>query len=137
VVCALLLALLSLLTPKKTIKSIQVGNTILNKIEIADTNVKREQGLSGRSSIESNYGMLFIFDTPARYSFWMKDMNFPIDIIWLDANLKVVGLKKEAKPESYPQAFTPEENALYVLEVFSGFIQKENLKIGDHLKFRK
>lgn len=136
-VCALLLSAFSLFTPKNKIKSIQVGNTVLDRIEIADTNAKRERGLSGRNSIEANYGMLFTFQTPAKYEFWMKDMNFAIDMIWLDADWKVVGLKKDAKPESYPEAFGPEENSLYVLEVVSGLIQKENLKIGDHVKFTK
>jgi uncharacterized protein len=119
------------------ITSIQVGNIVLNNIEIADTNIKKEQGLSGRGKIEANYGMLFVFKEPSKYSFWMKDMNFPIDMIWTDKNGAVVGLKSNATPESYPEAFGPEEEASYVLEVKEGLIEKENLKIGDSLKFLK
>ena len=77
----------------KNIKSIQIGSTVLNNIEIADTGKKREQGLSGKNNIGGDYGMLFIFEKPGFYAFWMKDMNFAIDIIWLDENYTVVGIK--------------------------------------------
>ena len=78
--------------------------------------------------------MLFVFDHPAQYPFWMKDMNFPIDIIWIDENLKVIFIKKNAVPESYPEVFTSPQNSKYVLEVVAGFSDKYNIKIGDKVE---
>src|SRR4051812_48326835 len=53
-------------------------------IEVADTPEARERGPSGRESLPQGSGVLFVFDAPATYGFWMKDMRFPIDIVWLD-----------------------------------------------------
>ena len=102
---------------------------------MALTDTKREQGLSARVVLAENNGMLFIFDRSGVYPFWMKDMNFPIDIIWLDENLKVVYIKKDARPESYPDVYGSEKKAKYVLEVSSGFSEKNNLKVGDGVDF--
>ena len=115
------------------VKSIQVGNTILTNIEIANTPAKKEQGLSGRTEIGENYGMLFVFDKADTYAFWMKEMLVPIDIIWLNENFKVVGLKSRALPGSYPETYKPEQAAKYVLEVKAGIIEKEALKVGQEL----
>lgn len=109
------------------------GQTI--KVNLALTPVAQEQGLSGRKNLAEDAGMLFIFDKPAKYSFWMKNMNFPIDIIWLSKDLRVVYLKKNALPESYPETFTPGADAEYVLEVVAGFSEKNNLKEGDSAEF--
>ena len=110
-----------------------VGQDI--KVDLADTNESRAQGLSGRSDLKENEGMLFIFEHEGVYPFWMKDMNFDIDIIWINKDLKVVYVKKNATPESYPKTYIPSENAKYVLEVLSGFSDKNNLKIGDSVLF--
>ena len=109
------------------------GQTI--KVDLALTPKTQEQGLSGRTELKENEGMLFVFNKPSQYSFWMKDMNFPIDIIWLGEDLRIVYIEKEAKPESYPNAFTPDQKAKFVLEVMSGFSEKNNLKEGDIVKF--
>ena len=105
------------------------------KVDLAQTPNAQAQGLSGRSMLKNDGGMLFVFDHSDKYSFWMKDMNFHIDIIWLDQNMKVVYIKKNATPESYPDSFTPNQNAKYVLEVISGFSDKHNLKTGDNAEF--
>ena len=101
------------------------------KIEIADTPEAQSRGLSGRKSLPETEGMLFVFEQPGKYAFWMKDMNFAIDMIWLTEDLKVVFIKKNATPDSYPTSFVPEENAQYVLEVVSGFADKHGLEVGD------
>ncbi len=127
--------------PTHSISQVEIAGKVL-KIEIADTDAKRELGLSGHKMLTNDEGMLFIFDQPGRYAFWMKDMLFPIDIIWLaPQNIgevgisKVIYIQKNALPSSYPQTFGPNENSLYVLEVNSGFSEKNNLKIGDEVKF--
>ena len=105
------------------------------EVDLATTAPEQEQGLSGRTELGPNEGMLFVFDTPGKYSFWMKDMLFPIDMIWLAPDSRVVYVKKDARPESYPESFTPDEEAKYVLEIESGFSDKNNLKVGDRVEF--
>ena len=106
------------------------------KVDLATTAPEQEQGLSGRTELGPNEGMLFVFDAPGKYSFWMKDMLFPIDMIWLAPDSRVVYVKKDARPESYPESFTPNEEAKYVLEVSSGFWERYNLQIGDRAEFK-
>jgi len=121
--------------PKKSqIQFIKLGDEEI-KVEVVDTIESRAQGLSGKSSLEEDEGMLFVFDIAGVYPFWMKDMNFPIDIIWMDENQKVIYIKKNATPESYPESFWPKENSKYVLEVSSMFTNKHNIKLGDKLEF--
>jgi uncharacterized membrane protein (UPF0127 family) len=108
------------------------------KVELALTDEAQEQGLSGRSELKEDEGMLFVFDTPDNYSFWMKDMNFAIDIVWINEDQKVIYIEKSADPESYPETFGPNPSlgkTKYVLEVSSGFSVKNNLKAGDKIEF--
>ena len=105
------------------------------KVELALTEDARERGLSGRQNLNENEGMLFVFDHPGQYYFWMKDMNFPIDIIWISEDRKVIYIKKDAQPELYPETYGPEPDAKYVLEIASGFSEKNNLKEGDRVSF--
>ena len=104
-------------------------------MDVADTEVTQSQGLSGRSELLENGGMIFIFQNPDKYGFWMKDMLFPIDIIWIDQNFKIIHVEKSLLPSSYPKVFTPESLALYVLEIKAGEWEKLNLKIGDRVEF--
>lgn len=99
-------------------------------IELADTPEKRERGLSGRKELKSDRGVLFVFDEPGNYSFWMKDMNFPIDIIWISEDLKIVDIARSVKPESYPKTFEPRKPAKYVIEVNAGWSLKNGVQIG-------
>ncbi len=103
--------------------------------EIADTFSLRESGLSNRASIASDKAMLFIFETDDNHLFWMKDMNFAIDMIWLDSNKKVVHIAKKAAPESYPQTFGQSKNSRYVIEVKSGIADSIGLQVGDIVSF--
>jgi len=105
------------------------------KVELALTEAERGQGLSGRSGLNENEGMLFIFDKPGRYSFWMKNMNFAIDMIWIGEDSKIIYIKKDAKPENYLETYGPDQDAKYVLEVVSGFSEKNNLREGDKVLF--
>ena len=107
-------------------------------VDIARTDEQREQGLSGRIELKEDEGMLFVFEKGGKHPFWMKDMNFGIDIIWISEDKKVIYIKKNALPESYPEIYGLDasmENAKYVLEVVSGFSDKNNLKEGDSVDF--
>ena len=95
---------------------IQIGATTITA-EIADTQEKRELGLSGRPALPADQGMLFVFDQPGRHGFWMKDVNFPIDIVWLDENKRTISITKNLQPNSYPQLFYPPQDIKYALEI--------------------
>jgi uncharacterized membrane protein (UPF0127 family) len=101
-------------------------------VEVADTPAERGRGLSGREMLPENSGMLFIFDTPGRYGFWMYGMKFPLDIIWIDERLRVVYFVENAQPcVNICETYEPPADALYVLEVNAGFVKKYGLKVGD------
>ena len=100
-------------------------------VEIADTPAARTQGLSGRHELAPGTGMLFVFDRPDTYGFWMPDMYFSIDILWLDVNKRVVHIEPDVSPESYPESFSPPAPALYVLEVPSGWSREHGISVGD------
>ena len=105
------------------------------KAEIADNDEKRNTGLSGRKSLEKNDGMLFVFQLPSKYSFWMKDMRFPLDIIWIDENKKIIAISENISPETYPASFSPSEPVKYVLEVNAGWSETNEVGVGDVLEF--
>jgi len=90
------------------------------------------RGLSGRKSLEENQGMLFVYKNPKEISIWMKGMKFPLDIIWLGADKKVVYIEREAKPcDNNCQSI--KIHAQYVLEVNTG--SANSLAVGDQAKF--
>ncbi|MBU2632612.1 DUF192 domain-containing protein [Patescibacteria group bacterium] len=102
------------------------------QIEIAKSQKEKEIGLSKKNSLGNDKGMLFIFDKPGLYSFWMKNMKFPIDIIFLK-DKKVVTVYKNVKPSTLNinlQVFQPTEPADKVLEVNTGIAEKNNIKNG-------
>ena len=97
----------------------------------------REKGLSGRESLEENQAMLFTFDYADKYQFWMKDMKFPIDIIWLDENSRIVHIEENVSPDTYPKTSFPPQESLYVLEANAGFSDKNHLEVGKIINFSK
>ena len=105
-------------------------------LEVRDDEIGRVQGLSGRSSLSESSAMLFVFDIESdRYCFWMKDMKFDIDILWLDSKKRIVDAKYAASPSSYPEEFCPKSAARYVLELAAGQALKNGLIIGVQTKF--
>ena len=112
------------------LKKISVGGVPV-KVEIADTDEARINGLSNRDRIPENQGMLFVFETPGRYPIWMRNMRFPLDVYWIDTNGVIVDAWKNASPDSYPQIYEPRADASYILEVTAGFSELYNIDIGD------
>jgi len=105
-------------------------------VEVADTDEERGRGLSDREMLQEGWGMLFVFERPGRYSFWMYRMHFPLDIIWLDSEGYVVYVVEDAQPCSMDgpcKTYDPTSEAKYVLEVNAGWVKKVGLKIGDQL----
>ena len=98
--------------------------------EVVDTKASRELGLSGRTGLHVNEGMLFVFDVSGKYGFWMKDMLFPIDIVWINQNGVIVKSESNLEANSYPNTFINDVDASYVLEVASGSIERYGLYLG-------
>lgn len=117
--------------PRKTDK---IAYIIAEKAKIpvylADTEEKRIKGLGGLASIPRDYGMFFVFDYSDYISIWMKDMLFPIDILWIDENNKIVHMEKNISPDTYPKIFTPPVKARFVLEFNAGMSEFYDLRIG-------
>jgi uncharacterized membrane protein (UPF0127 family) len=101
---------------------------------VVDTERLRSRGLSNKSSLPEDEGMLFVFDESDIHSFWMKDMNFDIDIIWINENGSVVYIVQNASPESYPEFFTPTQESMYVWEVNAGFAAENGIDIGGRIE---
>ncbi len=116
--------------PSIYMKKISVGGTPI-RVEVADTEEKRVNGLSGRESLPKNQGMLFVFKKSGRYPIWMRNMKFPIDVYWLDGRGVIIDIWENAQPSSYPQVYKPKGDAYYILEVVSGFTEVYNVEIGD------
>ncbi len=114
--------------------TLKISNKTI-QVDLADTPATREQGLSGRVALAPDHGMLFVFENSDKYGFWMNEMNFSIDIIWIDEAKRVVHIEKNVSPESFPKIFTPTEPAKYVLEVSAGFSDLNGLMVGDPVDF--
>jgi uncharacterized membrane protein (UPF0127 family) len=102
--------------------------------EIVDTVESRELGLSGRNTLKEGRGMLFVFPQAGRYGFWMKDMNFPIDILWINEQGVVVHVVENAKPEDYPAQYVNTPDALYVLELSANRARALGIYLGVKLE---
>ena len=105
-------------------------------LEVADTDEARKLGLSGRPALAKNAGMLFVFPDSAPRSIVMRGMCFSIDIVWLDAEKRIVYIQENARPESYPsERFCPDAPAHYVIELSAGEAAAAGLRVGQELVF--
>lgn len=118
-------------------------------LQIASSSADRENGLSFKEKINDNEGMLFVFENAEVQKFWMKDMNFDLDIIWFistdNKKLKIVHVEKNVSKNSYnkevkhlTKIYQNPENfpANYVLEINAGLFDKLNLNIGDEFELK-
>lgn len=111
--------------------SVRIGNEKYRLIVVQDER-SRAQGLSGRSSLANDQAMLFKFDSEKEQCFWMKDMKFAIDIVWLNSRGEVVAVEKNVLPESYPANYCHKGQS--VIEFTSGQVEASRLQVGDRLK---
>jgi uncharacterized membrane protein (UPF0127 family) len=105
------------------------------RVGFATTEEERNAGLGGKDGMAIDEGLLFTFDEPGVYGFWMKDMKFPIDFVWIAADKSVVGVTPNISPESYPEAFYPDAPVKYVLEINSGRASTLGISSGTILVF--
>jgi hypothetical protein len=106
--------------------------------ELADTPQKRARGLTFQERLADDRGMLFVFEKAARWSFWMKDTKVPLDILWLGPDKRIVHIEEHipgCTQDPCPQ-YTPDKEALYVLEVPAGSVKREKLTPGMRLEFK-
>jgi uncharacterized membrane protein (UPF0127 family) len=103
---------------------------------VADTPAKQTLGLGKRDKLPEEFGMLFPYsDESDKRCFWMKDMRFDIDMIWLDENKKIVTIERGVSSDSYPSTFCPTEPAQYIVELNDGEADKAGLQVGQTLEF--
>ncbi len=107
-------------------------------VDLALTGEEQTKGLSIKNTMKEDEGMLFIFKTSEKYPFWMKDMKFPIDIIWINSDHKIVHIEKNLQPcilFLLCPTYSPNADSLYVLEVVSNYTNKNNISVGDKVDF--
>ena len=108
------------------------------RVEVADTLKKRSLGLGKRASLKKGWGMLFVFDKKNEHRFWMKDMQFPLDIIWLDNN-RIVHIIHNVQPTKHmhePDVMSSPVPSNFVLEITAGRAAELRLKKGQRMKFK-
>ncbi|MBU1124649.1 MAG: DUF192 domain-containing protein [Candidatus Omnitrophica bacterium] len=130
--CCLMLCVGCSIRPVKKV----CGKNFCVTAEVCDTEKTRSRGLMFRKELADNRGMLFIFEKEAAYSFWMKNMRFPIDIIWLDKNKTIIDMHNDVLPcKDVCKNYIPAQPVLYVLEVGAFFIEHYGVVIGEELRF--
>ena len=115
------------------------GGTIIHA-ELADTPVKRAQGLMYREQLAADRGMLFTFSQPEAWVFWMKNTKIPLDLIWVNEKKQIIHMEQNVPictrtDDSCPQ-YRPNEGALYVLELAAGRAESLKLQRGSKLQFQ-
>ena len=120
------------LKAKVTVKGFELN------ADVPITSELMAKGLAVKNQLKENEAMLFIFEESAKHSFWMKDMKFPINIIWLDSDGKVVHIEQNLQPcisVFICAGYSPNTDSQYVLETVAGFTQRHNVSVGTDIDF--
>jgi len=102
---------------------------------VADNDTTMQKGLGDRASLPQNEGMIFVFPEPGSVGFWMKDMQFSLDMVWIGDDKVVKGVTKNISPDTYPNIFLPPVPVKYVLEVNAGMAEKLGIVKGSMVNF--
>jgi uncharacterized protein len=121
-------------TPRVRISDANGASKAVVRVEVADTEASRELGLMYRQHLADDAGMLFIFKQPQHLTFWMKNTEIPLDMIFAGADGAVDGIVANAEPFSERQLSVAGDSQ-YVLEVNGGFARRHGIKPGDRLQF--
>lgn len=113
---------------------LEIGGTAVT-VEIAETPAEQELGLGGRAGLAPDHAMLFVFPKDGIYGFWMKDMRFPIDMVFITAGGTIVTIDEAVSPDSYPQSFSPTTPVRYVLELPAHWTSEHGVRVGDTVQF--
>ncbi len=121
---------------------LSIGTTEI-PVEVVSSPADINKGLARRRSLEASHGMLFLFDHNAQFKFWMRGMRFPIDILWIGEDLRIVDMTENTpivpflkRAFARPVFYSPSTPARYVLEVNAYFCKTHGIKIGDAVEFR-
>lgn len=112
-----------------------INNTTLN-VEEATTADQQTLGLSNRAHMANDQGMLFIFNKPQALAFWMYEMKFPLDIMWVNSQWQIVHIEQNLAPcpsKGTCQSYMPMQSAQYVVEANAGFVKSNQIKLGDKI----
>ena len=127
-------------TPDMSQPQVAIGDSTWY-VELAVTPAERSQGLSGREKLPEASGMLFVFEGDQHLAFWMPDMNFPLDMVWIDSTCQVVDVTLNA-PVPLPgqslsdlSRFSPSVPSKYVLEINAGEFHDMGISVGDSVRF--
>lgn len=121
--------------------AVRIGGKVTYSVDLAVTEPERRQGLSGREFLAQDAGMLFVFEDEQPRQFWMKDMRFPLDIIWIDGQCRLVGVSADVPipPPDADDADIPRAPsnlpAQYVLELNAGEWEQAGLSEGEPVEF--
>lgn len=128
-VAIILFVLASCFTQKSSV-SIVFSEKINISAEIAESN---EAGLMYRQALPENSGMLFVFSDDNYRTFWMKNTQIPLDIIFVSSNMQIVDIKKNFQPctSIICEKYTSSSTAMYVIEVNANFTENYNISVGD------
>ena len=121
---------------QSTTDTIKIGDTMYTA-EYATTPYEQAQGLSGRSSMPERHALVFPYSQPTTPSFWMKDMLFAIDIVWVRDGV-VVAIDTHVQPEpgvplSDLQIYSPDTSIDTVIEIRAGEVEQNNIQVGDRV----
>ncbi len=121
--------------------AVRISGKATYSVDMAVTAAERQQGLSGREFMAQDTGMLFVFEDEQPRQFWMKDMRFPLDIIWIDGQCRLAGVSADVPtpPPNADDADIPrapsQSPARYVLELNAGEWERAGLSAGDLIEF--
>ena len=125
-------------TPSDATPTVTIGGASFT-VDLADTPEKRFQGLSGREILEEGTGMLFVFQEERQHTFWMKDMRFPLDMIWITAECTIADIITDV-PNPPPDqkngalpTYSPSAPGTFVLELNAGVAAASGLQTGDQM----
>lgn len=105
-------------------------------IEIAEDEFRREVGLMGRPSMESNQGMLFTFPDERPVAFWMKNTILPLDMVFINSKNRIITIHKNTTPFS-EQTYPSDGPVQYVLELNAGFTDQHDVRVGDSVRWSR
>ena len=119
--------------PPSSVKILGSDGDVRLPVEAADSGEERTLGLMWREHLDSDKGMLFMFDDEGYHSFWMKNTLIPLDMIFISGNSTIVDIKEGLQPCTVEdcEIYVPSGRAKYVLEVNAGFVKEKNIKTGD------